>query len=114
MFREIKTLVDQLGRVRTDPRKTLISFKCMAVADHRRAPVLAYVYVTGRTGIRVQIPEKHAQDIPVEHGFTRRINISGVQYREFEIRDTEQTRRAERILRAAYDTVSSPASCIES
>ena len=43
LFCELKTLADQLGRVRTDPVKTGISFKCMAAAGNR-VQVIAHVY----------------------------------------------------------------------
>ena len=92
LFRELKTLVDQLGRVRTDAATTVISFKCMAAADHR-APVFAYVRVSIRSGLRVLIHEKHVRDIPLEDGFTS--PNDGGQYREIVIRDREQIRRAE-------------------
>ena len=103
LFRELKTFVDQLGRVRTDAATTVISFKCMAAAGHR-APVFAYVYLRVRSGLRVLIHEKHVRDIPLEDGFTR--PNDGGQYREIVIRDREQIRRAEPLLRAAYDSLS--------
>ena len=103
LFRELKTLVDQLGRVRTDAFKTVISFKRMA-EDGDRAPVIAYVYLRVRSGLRVLIHEKHARGIPLEDGFTR--PSDGGLYREIVIRDREQIRRAEPLLHAAYDSLS--------
>ena len=103
LFRELKTLMDQLGRVRTDAATTVISFKCMAAAGHR-APVFAYVYLHVRSGLRVLVHEKHVRDVPFEDGFTR--PNDGGQYREIVIRDREQVRRAEPLLHAAYDTLS--------
>ncbi len=111
LFRELKTLVDQLGRVRTDAATTVISFKCMAAAG-RRAPVFAYVYLRVRSGLRVLIHEKHVRDIPLEDGFTR--PNDGGQYREIVIRDREQIRRAEPLLHAAYASLSKSTSYIES
>lgn len=99
LFRELKTLVDQLGRVRTDAATTVISFKRMAGAGHR-PPVFAYVYLRVRSGLRVLIHEKHVRDIPLEDDFTR--PNDGGQYREIVIRDREQIRRAEPLLHAAY------------
>ena len=107
LFRELKTSVDQLGRVRTDAFKTVISFKCMA-ADGNRAPVIAYVYLRVRSGLRVLIHEKHVRDIPLEDGFTR--PNDGGQYREIVIRDRKQIRKAEPLLHAAYDSLSRSAS----
>lgn len=103
LFRELKTMADQLGRVRTDVATTVISFKCMAAGVHR-APVFAYVYLRVWSGLRVLIHEKHVRDIPLEDGFTR--PNDGGQYREIVIRDWEQIRRAEPLLRAAYDRLS--------
>ena len=42
LFRELKTLVEQLGKVQTDPVKTGMSFKCMAAAGNR-TQVIAHV-----------------------------------------------------------------------
>ncbi len=99
LFRELKMFVDQLGNVRTDAFKTVISFKCMATVA-RHPPVLAYVYLRVASGIRVLIHEKHVRDIPLEAGFTHP-NDRG-QYREIVIRNREQIRRAEPLLRTAY------------
>ena len=102
LFRELETLVESLGSVRTDAFKSEMSFKYMAVPGNRK-PVVAYVYLR-RDGIRVFIHEKHLRDIPPEDGFTRP-NVSG-PYREITIRDREHIRRAEPLLRAAYDSLS--------
>ena len=102
--------MDQLGRVRTDVATTVISFKCMAAAVHR-APVLAYVYLRVRSGLRVLIHEKHVRDIPLEDGFSR--PNDGGQYREIVIRDRGHIRRAEPVLHAAYDSLSRSTSYIE-
>ena len=103
LFRELETLVEQLGAVRTDPVKTGISFKCMT-APGNRAPTLAHVYLTVRTGLRVVILEKLVRDKPLEDGLTR--PWPGGPYREIDIRDREQIRRAEPLLHAAYDSLS--------
>ena len=107
LFRELKTLVDQLGSVRTDAATTVISFKCTAAPGHR-APVLAYVYLTVRSGLRVLVHEKHVHHIPLEDGFTR--PNDGGKYRQIVIRDWEQIRRSEPLLHAAYDRLSGSAS----
>ena len=56
------------------------------------------------TGIRcsmgVHIHGKHLSAIPLEDDFTRPINRG---YREIDLRDREHIRRAEPLLRAAYD-----------
>ena len=111
LFRELKTLVDQLGSVRTDAATTVISFKCTAAPGHR-APVLAYVYLTVRSGLRVLVHEKHVRHIPLEDGFTR--PNDGGKYRKIFIRDREHIRRAEPLLHAAYDRLSGPASYMQS
>ena len=98
LFRELKTLVDQLGRVRTHTSKSMISFKCMAAADN-----IAHVELR-RTGLRVRIHEKHLHNIPLEDGFTRPYDRG--QYREIVIHDREQIRRAKPLLQAAYDSLS--------
>ena len=105
LFRELKTLVDQFGPVRTDTAKTVISFKGMAGAGHR-PPVFAYVYVRVRSGLRVLIHEKDMRDIPLEDGFTRP-NDRG-RYREVVIRDREHIRRAEPLLHVAYTARTTP------
>ena len=103
LFRELKTLVDQLDRVRTGPVKTGISFKCTAVpGDH--APVLGHFYLTVRTGIPVIILEKLVRYMPLEGSFTR--PNDGGKYPSIVIRDREQIRRAKPLLHAAYDSLS--------
>ena len=81
-------------------------------APGHRAPVLAYVYLTVRTGLRVLLPEKHVRDILLEDGFTR--PNDGGKYRQIVIRDREQIRKAEPLLQAACDSLSRSASYIES
>ena len=103
LFRELKTLVDQLGEVRTDPVATGVSFKCMAAAGNRMQ-VIAHVYLRVRSGLRVLIHEDLVRDMPLEDGFTR--PWAGGPYREIVIRDREQIRRAEPLLHAAYDSLS--------
>ena len=107
LFHELKTSVDQLGRVRTEVYKTLISFHTMAAAGNR-GTAIAWVYLRVWSGIRVQLYEKHVPDIPLEDGFTHLID--GDTIREIVIRDREQIRRAEPLLRAAYDRLSRSAS----
>ena len=111
LFRELKTMVDQMGGVRTDAATTVISFKCMGAAG-RRAPVFAYVYLRVRSGLRVLVHERHVRDIPLEDGFTR--PNDGGQYREIVIRDMAQIRRAEPLLNAAYDSLTRSTSYIKS
>lgn len=101
LFRELEKLVKSLGSVRTDVFKSEISFKCMT-APGNRPPVVAYVHVRVQSGLRVHIHEKHLGAIPLEDGFTR---AYGHEYREIPIRDRRHIRRAEPLLRAAYDNL---------
>ena len=103
LFRKLKTLVESLGSVRTDAFKSEISFQCMA-APGNRPPVIAYVHLRIQNGLRVLVYETHVRDIPVEEGFTRPY-ARGLM-REIAIRDGEHIRKAEPLLRAAYDSLS--------
>ena len=107
LFLELNTLMHQLGRVRTVPFKKQISFCSMAAAGKRNS-VITWVYLRVRSGIRVQLYERHVPDIPLEDGFTHL--VQGGTIREIVIRDREQIRRAEPLLRAAYDLLSRSAS----
>ena len=111
LLRALKTLAEQLGWVRTDPVKTGISFQCMAAAGNR-IQVIAHVHLRVRSGLRAVIHERLVRDVPLEDGFTR--PSFGGLYREIDIRDTEQVRRAEPLLRAAYDRLSRSTAWIES
>ena len=102
LFRELETLVKSLGSVRTDFKKSEISFKCTA-APGDKPPVVAYVHLRVRSGLRVHIHEKHLAAIPLEDGFTRPFHGG---YREIIVRDREHIRRAKPLLRAAYDSLS--------
>ena len=103
LFRELKTLVESLGSVRTDAFKSEMSFKCMTAPGGRK-PVVAYVQLRIRNGLRVLIHEKHLRDISLDDGFAR--SCYGGRYREITIRDREHIRKAEPLLRAAYDGLS--------
>ena len=103
LFLELKTLVESLGSVQTDAFKNEMSFKWTATPGNRK-PVVAYVHLRIRNGFRVLLHEKHLRDIPPEDGFTRRLSYGGL--REINIRDREHIRRAEPLLRAAYDSLS--------
>lgn len=103
LFRELKTVAESLGSVRTDAFKSEMSFKC-TTAPGNRPPVVAYVNLRVRNGIRVLIQENHLRDIPLEAGFTR--PYDGGRYREITIRDMEHIQRAKPLLRAAYDSLS--------
>ena len=107
LLRELKTLMDQLGEVRTDPVGTGVSFKCMTAAGNRMQ-VIAHVYLRVRSGLRALIHENLVRDMPLEEGFTR--PWSGGPYREVIIRNREQIRRAEPLLHAAYQSLSRTAS----
>lgn len=107
LFHELKALVDQLGEVRTDPVKTGVSFKCMAAAGSRMR-VIAHVYLRVRSGLRVLIHEDLVCNLPLEDGLNR--SWAGGPYREIVIRDREQIRKAEPLLRAAYESLSRSAS----
>ena len=91
--------MNSIGSVRTDVSKSGFSFKCTA-APGDKPPVVAYVHVRVRSGLRVHIHGKHVSAFPLEDGFARPTNRG---YREIAIRDREQIRRAEPLLRAAYD-----------
>ena len=97
LFHELEKLAKSLGSVRTDAYKTVITFSCTAVPGNS-PPVVAFVHLRVRSGLRVRIREKHLGAIPLEDGFTRAIE-RGV--REIAIRDREHIRRAEPLLRAA-------------
>ena len=103
LFRKLKTLVDQLGEVRTDPVATGVSFKCMALAGNR-IQVIARVYLRARSRLRVFIHEDLVRNMPLADGFTP--PWAGGPYREIVIRDREQIRRAEPLLHAVYDSLS--------
>lgn len=102
LFRELKTLVESLGKAQTDAFKSEMSFKCMTAPGNRQ-PVVAYVHVRVRGGLRVLIYERHVCDIPLEDGFTRPCDRG--RMREITIRDKKHIRRAEPLLRAAYDSL---------
>ena len=104
LFRELQTLVESFGSVRTDAFKSEMSFKC--VAHPNGEPVVAYVQLRVRNGLRVLIHRKHLSDDLLADGFTRA--CSGGRYREIAIRDGEHIRKAETLLRAAYDSVGKP------
>ena len=99
LFHELEKLVKSLGSVRTDPFKSVISFKCTA-APGDKPPVVAYVHMSVRSGLRVHIHGKHLSSIPIEDGFTRPYRGG---YRELVIHNRGHIRRAEPLLRAAYD-----------
>ncbi len=99
LFRELEKLVKSLGSVRTDFRKSEISFKCTAAPD-KKPPVVAYIHLRVRSGLCVYIHGKHLSAISLDDDFTRPYNRV---YREITIRDREHIRRAEPLLRAAYD-----------
>ena len=102
LFRQLKTFVESLGSVRTDAFKSEMSFKC--VAHPNREPVVAYVQLRIRNGLRVLIHRKHLSDDLLADGFTR--PYDGGRYREITVRDGEHIRKAEPLLRAAYDRLS--------
>ena len=103
LFRELKTLVESLGKVRTDAFKSEMSFKCLA-APSNSEPVVAYVHLRIHDGLRVFVYETHVRRIPLEDGFTRPCDRG--RMREITIRDDEHIRGAEPLLRAAYDSLS--------
>ena len=99
LFNELERLVKSLGSVRTDVSKSVILFKCTD-APGAAPPVVAYVHVLVRGGLDVHIHEKHLSAIPLEDGFTRPTHGG---YRKIAIRAREHIRRAEPLVRAAYD-----------
>ena len=105
LFRELKTLVESFGNVRTDVFKSEMSFKCVAHPNNGE-PVVAYVNLRVRNGLRVLIHRRHLSDDLLADGFTQAYN--GGRYRKIAIRDGEHIRKAEPLLRAAYDSLSKP------
>ena len=104
LFRKLETsMTSLLGKVRPDAFKHYVSFKCTA-APGDRPPVIAYVRLRVRDGLRVLIYETHVRDIPLEDGFTRPYDRG--RMREIIIRDEEHIRKAAPLLRAAYDSLS--------
>ena len=102
LFLELKTLVESLGRVRTDAFKSEMSFKCLP-APGNSEPVVAYVKMRIHDGLRVRVYETHVRHIQPEDGFTRH-HHSG-KLREIIIREEKEIQRAEPLLRAAYDNL---------
>ena len=102
LFRELKTLAESLGKVRTDAFKSEMSFKCLA-APGNKEPVVAYVKLRIRDGLRVHVYETHVRHIQLEDGFTQP-HHSG-KLREIIIRDGKEIQKAEPLLRAAYDNL---------
>ena len=101
LFRELRALVESFGNVRTDAFKSEMSFKC--VAHPTGEPVVAYVHLRVRNGLRVRIRSKHLSDDLLADGFTRACNDG--RDREIAIRDGEHIRKAEPLLRAAYESL---------
>ena len=99
LFHELEKLAKSLGSVRTEVFKSVITLKCTA-APGDKPPVVAYVHLRVQNGLRVHIHEKHLGAIPLEDGFTRPYQRGD---REIVIHDREHIRRAEPLLRAAYD-----------
>ena len=97
LFHELEKLVKSLGSIQRDVFENEINFKCTA-APGATSPVVAYVHFV-RGGVAVRIHKKHLSDI--EDDFTRLVHKG--RYREIAIRDREHIRRAEPLLRAAYD-----------
>ena len=102
LFRELEEIAKSIGPVRTDPSRNVLSIKCIA-APGDKPRVIAFVHLRTRAGIRLHIHGKHLSHIPLENGFTRPIDRG---YREVAIRDREHIRKAEPLLRAAYDNLS--------
>ena len=102
LFRELKTLVESFGSVRTTAFKTEMTFQCMA-APGTRKPVVAFVRLRVRSALRVIINEKYLSAIPLEDGFTHLVDHD--KSLVIAIRDREHIRRAEPLLRAAYDNL---------
>lgn len=107
LFLQLETFVESLGRVRTDVSKSVISIKCLDAPGRQK--VLAYVYLYIReVRIRLEIPEKHVSDVPLEDGFSRHSPYYK-ELREITVRNDVDIRKAERALRAAHHSMSGPA-----
>lgn len=105
LFRKVKTLVESLGSVRTDAFKSEMSFKCLEATGHQT--VIAYILnmYSRNVGIRLGVAEKHVRHLPSEAlGFTQPVHKGS--YRAFTIRDDQDIRKAEPLLRAAYNSLS--------
>jgi len=100
LFHELEELVKSLGSVRTVFHKTNISFKCTAVPGGKQ-PAVAWVRVFASV-LDVHINGRLLGAISLEDDFARPIARGD---RAIAIRDREHIRRAERLLRAAYDAV---------
>ena len=101
LFHELEKLVKTLGSVRTDPFSRARSHSSARPSQSDKPPVVAFVHLRVRSGLRVHIHGKHLGAFPFEDGFTR--PLPDRKYREIVIRDPEHIRRAEPLLRAAYD-----------
>ena len=107
LFHALEALVESFGNVWTDVRKTQISLKYMGAAS-RREEVVAHVQLrTKSVGLSVQVLERRVSDIPLEHDFTHLIDHDG--YRGFTILNREHIRKAQPLLRTAYDSIRSSA-----
>ncbi len=111
LFRELENSVKSLGSVQTEEITTVsarhvskseIHFKCTAAGA--TPSVVASVHLLVWGGLDVHIHEKHLSAIPLEAGFTRRIDRG---YRKIMIRDRKHIRRAAPMLRAAYADLTS-------
>ena len=103
LFRELETLVESLGNVRTDAFRSEMSFKRMDAPG--REKVIAYVALLVReVRIRLLIAEKYLRNIPPEDGFSRPYR-SDNGYREVLIADREHILKAEPLLRAAHGSL---------
>ena len=103
LFRKLETLVRSLGRVQTAVSKSQISFKCLDSPGHEKVITYIIDMYSRSVGIRLIVSEKHVRDIPPDASFTRPHDNG--KYREFIIRGDEDIRRAEPLVRAAYDSL---------
>ena len=108
LFHDLKRLVKSLGGVQMEETTTVRArhhFKSVinfTVASGATPAVVCSVRLLVR-GLDVHIYEKHLSDIPLEDGFTHLVDHD--RWRVIAIRDWEHIRRAEPLLRAAYDNL---------
>lgn len=102
-FFRLKMFVESLGSVATEAFQNYIAFKCVA-APSKRQTVARVKFRIRNGGLRVLIREGLLDNIRLEKDdFTR--PYSDGREREITIRDEEHFRRAEPLLRAAYENL---------
>ena len=95
LFRELKTLVDQLGSVQTKAFKTVIAFECMAAAGNRERVIASVSLYKRRNGLRVQLyPRSTCATSRSRMASPASVKSGSSPDREIVIRDREQIRKS--------------------